>query len=39
VVSHIVVKIKFEIVPKDSEEIEFLKRIIEEIERQGILEK
>jgi len=32
-------RIKFEIIPKNSEEIQFLKRIIEEIDRQGILEK
>jgi len=31
-------RIKFEIIPKNKEEIEFLKRIIEEIERQDILE-
>jgi len=32
-------RVKFEISPKNSEELEFLKRIIEEISHQKILEK
>jgi len=32
-------RVKFEIVPKNSEELEFIKLVIEEIGKQGILEK
>jgi len=32
-------RIKFEIIPKNDSELEFLKRIIEEITNQKILEK
>jgi len=32
-------RVKFEIIPKDSEELEFIRLIIVEIEKQSILEK
>jgi len=32
-------RIKFEIIPKDNEEIELLRRICEEIQNQNIIEK
>jgi len=32
-------KVKFEIIPKNSEELEFIRRIIVEIEKQDILAK